>query len=570
MKKSLSCFLCTMLIITGLTLPTFASNPGTGNVDGGGGGMGTGTSSNKWTPGQDGVRVTVIRSADGASISTPIDYTNYSPPSNIITFFPKNKLQYRVDAALIPMFGDYNCTIPDIPIPYIINSQTYPTSIDKIKQYFCSEFAAKMIARDVGMTYDSLISGTYKLLLEPVVYITFNSARYGMTATEAALYDMQLGGGLSAKLPNVIHKNTPLAMYLEIADFGYPAWTGSTTNAVSNDQIISALGLGIVRYSDGIPDTTDLTLETTDYEYRTNTEVITAVTVSSDTRLTPDNSATVTFEILGNTYRTRNIYMPADGSQVVWYKWRTPAMPQTVTIRITCDGVDTVNETLKAKIVDLVENPPPNPTAYDRNNSYILPSCPSVPQQWSATWSVWDCYWQENWVECEHSDETGEWSHSVDEGYWSYSQQVYTASLLDAVNTMPDDKAVTASAKNMKSGYGVTVSVNTHVESDAPSSHFTQAQNALTYFPEFNYKTYWRVHEPVTAGGQTVLALKENPFSTYNRRVHFTPVWFPDARYTTYTRLIDAWTPAGMLSADLFDYVDITQSVFDDWHVKPK
>lgn len=61
-----------------------------------------------------------------------------------------------------------------------------------------------------------------------------------------------------------------------------------------------------------------------------------------------------------------------------------------------------------------------------------------------------------------------------------------------------------------------------------------------------------------------------NKYSTYNRRVHFTPVLFPDTSYKTYTYLEDAWTPAGMLSMNLNDFVTINGSVYDDWHIGPK
>jgi hypothetical protein len=46
-----------------------------------------------------------------------------------------------------------------------------------------------------GINYDVLINGEYKLLLEPIAYMTFQGIKIAMTATEAALYDQQLDGG---------------------------------------------------------------------------------------------------------------------------------------------------------------------------------------------------------------------------------------------------------------------------------------------------------------------------------------------------------------------------------------
>ena len=69
-----------------------------------------------------------------------------------------------------------------------------------------------IIAELTGFNYDTLINGDYKILLEPIAYMTFNGVKIAMTATEAALYDQQLGGGLRSKMVSLSHKNLPLAM----------------------------------------------------------------------------------------------------------------------------------------------------------------------------------------------------------------------------------------------------------------------------------------------------------------------------------------------------------------------
>ena len=178
MKKKLLRFLCLVIMLFMLPVTAFA-DPGDGNLDGGGGGMGDGTSTNTWTPGHDGVRVTVIRDSDNAPVSTPIDYTNIIPPSNITTFGKVSKIGYRVGTVLTPHINEYSYLNPDIALPRIVSSGSYPTSIEEIKRYFCSEYAAKMIAEDVGMTYENLINGEYKLLLEPIAYFTFNGMKVG-------------------------------------------------------------------------------------------------------------------------------------------------------------------------------------------------------------------------------------------------------------------------------------------------------------------------------------------------------------------------------------------------------
>ena len=73
------------------------------------------------------------------------------------------------------------------------------------------------------------------------------------TATEAALYDEVLSGGLRSRMVSLSHKNLPLSMFLETPDLGYPAWSGSRTSAATNAEIKSSLGLGIVRFQDALP-----------------------------------------------------------------------------------------------------------------------------------------------------------------------------------------------------------------------------------------------------------------------------------------------------------------------------
>lgn len=121
----------------------------------------------------------------------------------------------------------------------------------------------------------------------------------------------------------------------------------------------------------------------------------------------------------------------------------------------------------------------------------------------------------------------------------------------------------------MKSGYGFNETVTTHVSTNQ-SSAVTPAQNAVTYFPEFQYERFWRLLERMSGGYSMRHEFKENGYSTYNRRTHFTPIWYPDGSYTPYTWLIDCWTPAGMLSMNLTDTITIRGNLWSDWHIAPQ
>ncbi len=96
-----------------------------------------------------------------------------------------------------------------------------------------------------------------------------------------------------------------------------------------------------------------------------------------------------------------------------------------------------------------------------------------------------------------------------------------------------------------------------------------ESEQEAGYFPEFGYGTYWRLLERLTSGTTARFQFAKNIYSTYNQRVHFSPVWFPDGSYTVNTHVMDIWTPAGMLAMNLTDDVTISGSLYDDWHIAP-
>ena len=122
----------------------------------------------------------------------------------------------------------------------------------------------------------------------------------------------------------------------------------------------------------------------------------------------------------------------------------------------------------------------------------------------------------------------------------------------------------------MKSGYGFCAAEAAELETDAPQTAYTQAQTSVMFFPEFDYQTYFRVLDRDIGNDQTTFQFKENRYSTYRSRSHFTPIWYPDGNYQVYAETYDAWTPAGMLSVAGSPSLRITGSLFDDWHIAPK
>ncbi|PXE69590.1 hypothetical protein C9800_15125, partial [Listeria monocytogenes] len=443
MKRLCSVLLVLTLLFTSLCSTT-AYAVGDGNVDNGGGGMGQGTSTDKWSPGNEGVRVTVVRASDHAVVTTPIDLTNKSPSDIRLHFGKVSKLSYTGGRGVSPSGSKYSYVNPAQALPTIISSGSGNANIEAIKSYFTDEQVIRSIAGMTGMDFDTLVGGDYKLLIEPIAYITFQGVKVAMTATESALYDEQVGGLLRSKMVSLSHKNLPLAMFLEVADLGYPAWGGSRTSAASDADIKSSLGLGVVRFKD-MP-TEPPEVSTDNYKYRVNTEVITSVMVSGG-QSDPDNPVTVTFNIGGRSYRVSNVYYPSGDSQIAWVRWTTPSTPQTMTIQVSVSGGGSTSQgVITAKIVDLDQNEPPNPVADDRNDSYTKPSVPSNAQVTSSSWGVWRPWWHAYWVWHSTGDDDGYW---CDHGWWEFDFDRYHASLSASMSIKPDDKNPTASGKTM-------------------------------------------------------------------------------------------------------------------------
>ena len=568
---------------------------GEGNIDNGGGGMGAGTSTNKWVPGEEGVRVTVVRASDGAQVSQSFDMTNINLRDSVYTFGIYSKLRYRNgEVSLVLEAADYTVIRPTISMPRIISSGSSSASIDEIKRYFCSEYAVQLVANTTGIEYDTLINGQYKILIEPVAYFLFNGNYFAMSAHQAALYDQMLSGGLRSKMVSLTHKNLPLAMFLERAELGYPAWTGTTTKNVSNDTIINYLGLGVVHFTEEpIPEES---IETPDpeeddwwygfgwmygvgngnpagpqYAYRTDTDVITSIRVTADQEYNPDNPLSARFVIDGNNYLVEDIVIPEDESQIVWVKWHTPDEPGEVTIRVTVGGR---TRTARAVIEEIVDNEPPDPKANDRNDLYQLPNVPVQTETETLSWGVWSASWHEYWEWIPNWEWTG--THWVDNGQWvdngwyDFTFNRYHATLDANQSISPNSKVPTASGNRMKSGYGFDTSLECRIDTNAPVRAYTQAQTTQMFFPEFEYSTYFRVLDRNVQSYRSTFQFKENRYSTYKSRSHFTPVWFPDGAYKTYTMVYDAWTPAGMLRVNKTASLNLVGNLFEDWHIAPK
>lgn len=559
-------------------------------MEDGGGELGDGSDESYWN-GLDGVRFTILEDETFSSVTAPMDFTNSRQPSNIVHFGKRNKLQYSGNSLSTPIFGNYNDVSPTTALPKIISTNG-AGNIAAVKRYFSDEGVLKGFCEQMSFDYDELISGKYVLLIEPIAYFKFSGINYAMTATEAALYDQKVNGALLSKMGFLTHQNLPLAMFLEKADLGYPAYSGSVTGIKSNSVIISQLGLGSVRFKEQEEEAES------DIEYRVNTDVITSfyVTASEDTN--PRNPASVTLR--AGSYGSINfpVTIPEGSTQVVWLKWHTPNTPTSVTITASKSGDITLDKSsITASIVDLNKYMPPDPTGRDRNDSFRIPSSVrSVPHKMNASWYTYSCYLVEDifdydelsqrrrdkWFLIEtyyktvtdigdpldpFDDTNHEEPDRVLMGKYFYERHDYSASLsLNSAKVQPDEKVPTAQGKTMKSGYGFNADVSASVSTNGTA---TGAQTTVALFPEFKYDTYCRLLERTTSGFSSAFKFQKNLYSMYQQRAHFTPIWYPDGAYKTQLIIFDAWTPDGMLITDATDSLTIQGNAYDDWHIAP-
>lgn len=580
MIRQITAMLLSMVLLFSCTLSALAAE---GNMDGDGGGSLEGVSGDSsWTEGFEGVRVSVIDKTTQKAVGQIVDWLSLIPPDGVVSFTKRNKLQYRAGSTLAPTTNTYKYQNPDVTLPKIISSDG-SSNITAVKAYFCDKNVIKVIAKDVSIGYETLTSGKFTILIEPLAIVKYNGIRYAMTATEAALYDRLVSGDLKSQLGYLTHQNQPLCMYLETAELGMSPGGGSGIQA--NEYIISTLGVGTVNFDDAddadpmgglIPPPA----AAYDYEYRADTDVITAIDVSTISEINPDSPGKATFQLPTGSI-IKEYVIPEDESQLVWVKWRTPNVSTTTYYNIPVSvSKGTGGGTIRVKVVPITENTPPDPAGRDRNDGFSLKSPPAEEMINSQTWGEWWASWHANWVKVSTGhkstcapDCTTSHTKWEDHGWWDFNWSSYTASLAVTATTMPNERVPTANGGEIKSGYGINANIQVTMTTDGGSGNTSEVQHIIAVFPEFDFKTYnrWLVPEGGSPGYIKTWNFKPNEYSQFNNPVHFTPIWYPDSTaYPVSFTVLDAWTPAGQLKYVLTSSdISIEGNVYRDWHIAP-
>lgn len=251
-------------------------------------------------------------------------------------------------------------------------------------------------------------------------------------------------------------------------------------------------------------------------------------------------------------------YAPADGNQeLTWYVW-------------SYDWIQERWDTDRMSSFDHVISPP----NYSNKDHPYLDADTEKVEYWLEQYGVDNRYYRNEKAAVNDKLSGSVYTNAVILSGQAHKVE-YCVSISADMAISPSDRCHTATYSNstgkytMKSGYGIQIEINAHLSGDTEFCTGSQAANVL--FPEFNYNRqstarYNRLLEKV---GNTFV-FKNNEYSTYNDRVHFTPIWYPDKKnYTVYAEVFDIWCPAGQLSIRLTDQMVIRGNVYDDWHIAP-
>ena len=376
------------------------------------------------------------------------------------------------------------------------------------------------------------------------------------------------------------------------------SWFGYSTHSVSEDAVwdvneikaYGGWGMGFLSAAKSL----EVTYVDPSCGYRAGDEVVTSFVVknNSSTGLTAGDSVILHLNATQNgqsiyTADSAPVVVPGEEETYVWFRWTVPADTHgEIRLKVDYtigDGSDAalesggvagstvlVNAGLYEDGAASSHTPEPDFEYADEHRDFTVESITDYSR--SLSWHTW----------------------SYNEAVGEYSRCEWKATLSGTAVLKADDSNASTSYNDvtgvwaMCSGYGVYADANYTVRvtvnggtsgpgGQNPADAVTGAQRASFLFPEFYWSTLNGEYETgesirTTRSGNTVTGLfelPENPDSRYGRRLHFTPLWFPDgvAIYHVAVQWDACWTPAGTLRAQtVSDGVTIDGSLFDDWY----
>ena len=260
----------------------------------------------------------------------------------------------------------------------------------------------------------------------------------------------------------------------------------------------------------------------------------------------------------------RKVVAPANGRNLVYFKWTVPADSASVTFY--CKGTinyenagkeqDSANNSIEYAVISQRKTVSQTPdTRYEKNPpaGYVSNVTPPTTNAGSATWNMWE-YENDKLVLKSYGITVGNANPTITPG----------SGCLTAERV--------GSTWKMKSGYGITLSWNPSLVAKPgyimpDSDAYTSAQDVYATFPEFGYSVVSEKYRTLDNIGETYQFVS-NTSADKNERIHFIPVYVQNGNYFVSVTATQIWTPAGVISATRnTNTIIIEGTIYDDHYV---
>ena len=301
----------------------------------------------------------------------------------------------------------------------------------------------------------------------------------------------------------------------------------------------------------------DLTIiDSTVQNWYENKMVCVSATISNLTAQSVPN-VTIAFTIDNQTY-TENICVEANSSNLVVFSFMTPVSGD-YTVKIDVDPNNTIHESDESnnilsediEVLDLPLAYVIDPDDISMEERYDIYGLMNLPNTINSNYHEWQ--------EVRYSN-------------GSYVTHDFYARLDTTLSISPDER-LPDNGDTMESGYGISCLVTTTLTTnyDNPEK-LVGVQNVFIYYPESTYGqsvAYENIRSSLDTktgnegGTNIVWQYKVNPYSTTNSKLHYTPLFFPDGRYTVLSQAFYSWSPLGQMYEYTTDYVNIEGDMYD-------
>ena len=297
--------------------------------------------------------------------------------------------------------------------------------------------------------------------------------------------------------------------------------------------------------------------------YKENTDVVTSCWVvnPSETEYIPDSNLKVQMTVKSPNgeeieKQTKSVVVPKIDKNLCYFKWSVPKGHKGENISIVFTAKDDKKEYFETESeyatqgYDLFE-------AEDTKFEGKAPDDFEVPKEPEcdigyATW--WEYVYEDNgFVKKQYAVGINAIENEKCEAVNSPSAEVKDEML------------------NIKSGYGFSLSAGDekvyYAENEIPKDNMiTDCQYVSALFPEYKY---------ILSAGKSETLEKQNGLWQFRKSenkeaVHYTPIYYPDGKYTVLIQKSDFWTPSGMVTSKSTSKMNIEDSVYSDWYISHK